>query len=82
LDLMRATAERGKPLLMLEGYGGFVLGDWVIIRIAETKSELMGDGSPRVITFSMTLKEYGGDAGGVDGFQLGIAAVSTLARLV
>lgn len=81
LDLMRAQADRGKPLVLLEGYGGFVLGDWVILKVEETKSELMGDGSPRVIAFSLTLKEYGGDEGGFGGLALGLAALSTLARL-
>lgn len=81
LNLMRAQAARGEPLVLLEGYGGFVLGDWVILRIEETKGELMADGSPRVISFSMTLKEYGDDDGGIGGLVLGIAAISTLARL-
>ena len=79
---MRAQADLGRPLLMLEGYGGHVLGDWVILKIDETKSELMGDGSPRVIAFSMTLKEYGGDGGGFGALIAGLAALSTLARLV
>lgn len=81
LDLMRAQATRGEPLVLLEGHGGFVLGDWVILRIDETRSELMADGSPRVIGFSMMLKEYGDDQGGIGGLALGMAAISTLARL-
>lgn len=68
--------------MLLEGYGGFVLGSWVILKIDETRSELMGDGSPRVIKFSMTLKEYGGDQGAFGGLGLALAALSTLARLV
>ena len=82
VDAMRAQAARGKPLVLLEGYGGFVLGTWVILKIEETKSELMGDGSPRVIDFSMTLSEYGDDQGGIGGLGLALAALSTLARLV
>lgn len=82
LNLMRAQAARGEPLVLLEGYDGFVLGDWVILRVEETKGELMADGSPRVISFSMTLKEYGDDQSGIGGLALGIAAISTLARLV
>jgi len=82
LDAMRAQAARGKPLMLLEGYGGYVLGDWVILKISETKSELMGDGSPRVIAFSMTLKEYGADQGDIAALGTGLAALSTLARLV
>lgn len=68
--------------MLLEGYGGFVLGTWVILKIEETKSAFMGDGSPRVINFSMTLKEYGEDQGGIGGLGLALAALSTLARLV
>lgn len=59
-----------------------MLGDWVILKIEETKSELEADGAPRVIAFSITLKEYGGDDGGFGGFGLALAAISTLARLV
>jgi len=42
----------------------------------------MGDGSPRVINFSMTLKEYGEDQGGIGGLGLALVALSTLASLV
>lgn len=81
LDLMRAQAGRGRPMVLLEGNGGFVLGDWVILRIEEAGSELEANGAPRVISFSLTLKEYGGDEGGFGGFGLALAALSTLARL-
>jgi phage protein U len=79
---MRAQAAGGKPLVLPDGHGGFVLGTWVILKIEESKSELMGDGSPRVINFSMTLKEYGEDQGGLGGLGLALAALSTVARLV
>ncbi len=82
VDAMRAQAAGGKPLVLLEGYGGFVLGTWVIVKIEETKSELMSDGSPRVINFTMTLEEYGEDQGGFGGLGLALAALSTLARLI
>lgn len=82
INLMRGQARRGDPLVLLEGNGGFVLGDWVILKIEETKSELQADGAPRVIAFSLTLKEYGGDNGGFGGLALGLAALTTLARLV
>lgn len=81
LNRMRAQAALGGPLVLLEGYDGFVLGDWVILKIEETKTELEADGAPRVIAFSISLKEYGGDAGGFDGFGIALAAISTLARL-
>lgn len=82
VDLMRAQAGRGKPLALLEGYGGFILGTWVILKVEETKSELRSDGAPRVIAFSVTLKEYGEDGGGGGALAQGLAAVSTLARLL
>ncbi len=49
VDAMRAQAAGGRPLVLPEGHGGFVLGSWVILKIEETRSELMADGSPRVI---------------------------------
>lgn len=58
-----------------------MLGAWVILKIEETKTELEADGAPRVIAFSITLKEYGGDEGGFGGLDLALAALSTLARL-
>jgi len=82
LDLMRAQAGRGRPMMLLEGHGGYVLGDWVILKIEETGTELEANGAAHVISFSITLKEYGGDQGGFGGFGLAVAALSTLARLV
>lgn len=82
VDLMRLQASLGKPLILLEGYGGIVLGRYVITRIEETKSELLADGAPRLIAFSVTLKEYGADQGGLSALSLGLAALSALARLV
>jgi len=82
VDAMRAQAAGSRPLVLLEGYGGFVLGPWVILKIEETRGELMADGSPRVISFSLTLREYGEDRSGFGGLGLALAALSTLARLV
>lgn len=82
VDLMRAMADQGEPLLILECQGGYVLGDWTILSIDEDEEELLGDGAPRVIDFTMKLGEYGGDEQGIDSLALGIAAVSTLARLL
>lgn len=73
--------DRGKPLVLLVRYGGIVLGDWVILKIDETKSELEADGAPRVIVFSITLKEYGGAEAGFGDFGCALATLSTIARL-
>lgn len=82
IDLMRLQASLGKPLILLEGYGGILLGKFVIANIAETKSELGADGAPGVIAFTMTLREYGGDNDGLSTLASGLAALSALARLV
>lgn len=82
LDLMRAQARLGVPLLLLEGYGGVLLGDFVITQIDETKSDLMADGSPRVISFSLTLKEYGSDVTGLAKLTAGATAAAALVGLV
>lgn len=60
---MRLQADLGAPLMLIEGYGGFVLGRWVITAIDETKTELAANGAPHVIQFTMTLREYGDDWG-------------------
>ena len=81
LDLMRAQAKQGRPFLMISG-SGRVLGDWIIQKIKGTDTEVLADGTPEVIDFSMTLKEYGEDQRDISDLALGIAAVSTLARLL
>lgn len=82
IALMRGQAARGKPLILLEGYGGFVLGRYVIVQIDETKTELGADGAPSHIAFTMALKEYGADGGGLSQLSSGLAALSALARLI
>lgn len=80
VDAMRAAAGLGKPLLMVDGTGR-VWGDWVIMSIAETETEHFADGVPREIGFSMKLREYGGDNGGLGLLSLGIAAFNVIGRL-
>ena len=79
---MRDAAANGRPLILLEGHGGNVLGQFVILAIDETKSELMGDGAAQLIKFSIKLKEYGGDRGSFGKFGTALSVLSTLARLV
>lgn len=62
VDLMRAQAGLGMPLMMVDGLG-WVWKRWVITDVQETKSYLMADGAPRKIEFSMTLQSYGRDRG-------------------
>ena len=82
IDAMRAEAARGKPLTLIDGAGGYVLGQWVIRRIDQTHTELAADGSPHVIAFSLALSEYGADSGGLGKLGLAAAALSVLARLL
>lgn len=59
---MRAEAEKGEPLMMVDGLG-FVLGRWVIRRIDETGTVFFADGAPRQQAFRLSLAAYGEDAG-------------------
>ena len=81
LDAMRLLASRGKPQLLVSGRGN-VLGQWVITQIEEEGSEFWADGDPRVIGFSMTIAEYGGDRGGIAALFQAISAIQTIARLL
>jgi phage protein U len=55
---MRAQAGLGIPLMLISG-NGTAFGRWCITSITETESVFMSDGSPRKITFSLSLKRYG-----------------------
>lgn|SRR5574344_588156 len=56
--LMRAEAGLGIPLMLISG-NGTAFGRWCITSINETHTVFLKDGSPRKITFSLTLKRYG-----------------------
>lgn len=81
LDAMRLLAGLGKPLLLITGRGQ-VLGQWVITQIEEEGSEFWADGDPRVISFTMTIAEYGGDRSGVSALIKAISAIQTVARVL
>lgn len=81
LDAMRAIAATGQPQRLVSGRGE-VLGQWVITQIEEQGSEFRSDGSPRVMGFSVTLREYGGDRAGGGAIASVISAISALARLL
>lgn len=81
IDAMRLLAGRGKPLLLISGRGD-VLGDWVITGIEDEGSEFYADGAPGVVSFTMTIAEYGGDRGGISALMSAISAVQTIARLL
>jgi phage protein U len=60
VDLMRAQAGLGVPLMMVDGLG-WVWKRWAITEVRDTRSYFMADGAPRKIEFSMTLQSYGRD---------------------
>lgn len=81
LDVIRAAAAQGKPLLLVDGRGN-VWGDWVVTQVDETATELYADGAPRAQAFTITLVEYGPDLGGVSKLGAAVSVLSTLARLL
>lgn len=62
VDLMRAQAGLGMPMMLVDGMG-FVWKRWSIVAVNERKSFFMADGAPRKIEFTIQLKAYGPDAG-------------------
>lgn len=60
VELMRAAARLGQPLMLVDGLG-WVWERWVITSITEKKSVFLADGAPRQIDFAMSLKAYGSD---------------------
>ncbi len=61
---MEAMADKGEPLHLLasnDTVKADYLGQWVITRLEFIDTDLMADGTPETITFSLTLKEYGDD---------------------
>ena len=60
VELMRAAARLGQPLMLVDGLG-WVRERWVIPSITEKKSVFLADGAPRQIDFAMSLKAYGSD---------------------
>lgn len=57
LAQMRALANRGKPLFLVDGMGR-VHGNWVIETLNETGIHHFQDGMPRMVTFDISLKKY------------------------
>lgn len=54
LDLIRNMAEQGKAWPLIEGTGRNY-GFWSILNVKETSSELMRDGAPQKIVFTIEL---------------------------
>lgn len=60
IDRMRAVADGGEPLRLVDGTGKN-WGLWCVERIEETGRVFFSDGRPRRIDFYMRLSEYGED---------------------
>jgi phage protein U len=59
---MRALADLGKPMPLIDGTGR-LHGLWVIESVEETGSRHFKDGYPRMVTFDIGLKKYSDGAG-------------------
>lgn len=60
LDAMRALAGKGKPMRLVDGTGAS-LGQWVITKVDEKQSVFAGQGKPRKVEFSLSLKRFQDD---------------------
>ena len=60
VESMRSQAAQGEPLMLISG-NGTAFGRWCITAISENQTTFMKDGSPRKVTFTLTLKRYGED---------------------
>lgn len=60
IEAMRQEADKGKPLLLVDGLG-VILGHWVIAQINERQSFFMANGQPIKQTFECRIVNYGED---------------------
>jgi phage protein U len=64
IEAMRVEANKGEPLMLVDGTGQ-VWGKFCITEIRETRKVLFSDGTPRAQDFDISLQAYGGDDAGV-----------------
>jgi phage protein U len=57
LPLMKTTASKGEPLMLVDGLGN-VLGKWVITYLEEKQTTFCSNGLPRKAEFVLDLKKY------------------------
>ena len=58
MEEMRAEADKGKPLRLVDGRG-IVWGLYVIVRVSETQTLLGARGEPKEMKFVLDLQRYG-----------------------
>jgi uncharacterized protein len=65
MGVLRGMAATGEPFPLVYAFesAGQYCGRWCIASIEETRTVFFSNGAPRQINFSMTLVEYGEDAG-------------------
>lgn len=59
-DNLRAEAEKGRPLKLIDGLG-YIWGSWVIQSIEETQAVFLSNGLPRRLEFNLKMTRYGLD---------------------
>lgn len=63
-DAMKAEADKGEPLILLSSNDistADYMGQWVIRELTFDESDVLGDGTPLTIDFTIKLKEFGED---------------------
>lgn len=55
---MKMVADLGEPLMLIDGLGN-IWGHWVIASIEETQEVFLDNGTPRKISFQLSLIHYG-----------------------
>jgi len=60
VEAMRASAEGGEPLMLVDGLG-YTHGLWCILSIKEDQSAFFFAGTPRKVEFTVELQRYGED---------------------
>ena len=68
LDAMRAQAQKGEPLTLING-AGYILGEYVITDVTEDQSEFARAGLAQKVDFSLHLLRYDNDAESVEMFK-------------
>ncbi len=60
MDAMREEAEKGEPLILVDG-NGYVWQQWCITSIEETQKVFNDYGEPKKVAFRLQLSRYGED---------------------
>lgn len=78
LAQMRALADLGRPLFLVDGMGR-VHGNWVIESVRDNGTAHFKDGMPRIAQFEIALKKYN-DGTGIFGLVTKASSIISLFR--